>query len=1513
MIFIGYEEITVPILKVSILHTSGLKASPTGAAIAYNPNLPSNRTYSLAETGPMAARDNFSSKTIRTMAARVGHHCSNPRCIRPTSGPAVEEERTINIGVAAHICAAAPGGMRYDPDMSPQARSSEANGIWMCQTCSKLIDSDSERYTVELLRQWKTSALDRALEGIAGGEPLGMFKPDEAPDEADRFFLEGLGLPAEDAVEAVQVRLRQGAVQDIAAFRASRRLPPRTVELRLLLAASRKHRPMSLESLGSLATVSGAVSLISPGGTGKSTTLIQLAERMCAVDGPVPVYVPLGEWSGRQNHLFDFVVERNAFCMFRRQHLMQLAYWGKLTLLLDGWNELSPASRLHAISSLEALSRDYPQLGIVISSRRKESVMSGPAVQVLPLTTAQQTEIAAGALGDNGLELLARASHARGIRDLTSVPLYLNALLALESGSALPTTKEALLKLLVQQHTSSPAQIERVQAATYGFEDEILRSLADHATQSGITAIPAREANAVVSKTLRILAEAGQLGAGLPPIPVIEALVAVHLLIRSAGDQAPISFQHQLFQEWFASTQVESLMKESATGSDQARRELREKVLDNPMWEESILFACERLSREDSDGVRAVASVVVETLGIDPILAAVMINRSSLQVWEQLKQTTLEFIDAWHLPGTFDRAARFMVVSGRPEFADEVWAIICSGDLHHTDIFDAGSLVNLNVLGPDREARIMALPVPQRTVLLTSIIQYGSYEDLELATTMAMNEPDPNLIMDVLAILDFREGDSQIKRIMGAAADHIWSTLAERDPQFRFVDATLDQRFEQERSKVWHTNPSWLQLQACRDSISEADVGTRIALAFEHPELSSERSEDAIADLYKRFPRAVSDALVTRIADGGWISFDVRRYMVADACLDSEAIVEAALDPETPPKRLVNMAATMGSRAIGALLEQAFEIDAQLTAQEHPNAELQRRQRHLELVLKYTRPEMTLPALVDASGIVSPGRIKVLAHLLTKLKPVTEGDDFPADHAGALLRVMTEWIEALLGSVEFDRALASLIPQAAIRLKNPSLAEPLMRLFERDLEEYASILEIRQTGRRVPLGKSSVVFNRVYAKALSAMAGESAIHFLQTALGDLRWGRDAAVGLAEIWSAQNDPQPQRVLPIGREGFSDYLLKRAGRVAGEIPTTAFAEAIFAAARDMATGERTAEELHHALSIAATALRMPHGDKREDVNRLLALPLPILSKHRLTAMWIRTGETAPAGLLVSGAFELLELAKSEPWRLDHGGSELVDWLELFPFSDNPSLVHELIEAIPQRIRTPHNMMRLLQAAQYGPPEAGLHLLEQLAASDRAYFSERGWVDAVLKIGTEQSTHAILDHIYTERIPLNNPYLLSRSLSDLAQQYQSVRLSLLTRYKQSNPPRLQQMLGLILCEVSDQEIFWASFEQVAQANGEGQYGLEQILSGLTMGNRPSAQIEGAFEVRGTPAADLRKELFGKLAMDSKQAVAASKCLSWIDDIRDRYGNVVDEPRHPDIRSGRPWPTQAPTTPAI
>ena len=85
----------------------------------------------------------------------------------PTSGPHTDPSKSIIVGVAAHITAAAVGGPRYDPDLSPEQRRSIDNGIWLCQTCSKLVDSDQARFPVELLRSWKRQAeesLTRAIE-----------------------------------------------------------------------------------------------------------------------------------------------------------------------------------------------------------------------------------------------------------------------------------------------------------------------------------------------------------------------------------------------------------------------------------------------------------------------------------------------------------------------------------------------------------------------------------------------------------------------------------------------------------------------------------------------------------------------------------------------------------------------------------------------------------------------------------------------------------------------------------------------------------------------------------------------------------------------------------------------------------------------------------------------------------------------------------------------------------------------------------------------------------------------------------------------------------------------------------------------------------------------------------------------------------------------------------------------------------------------------------------------------
>ena len=102
-------------------------------------------------------RDEFSKKTKDTLAKRVNYLCSNPKCGRLTIGPSEDETKSILVGVAAHICAAAKNGPRYNSELSMSERTSVNNGIWLCSYCSVLIDKEESYFTVEKIREWKNT------------------------------------------------------------------------------------------------------------------------------------------------------------------------------------------------------------------------------------------------------------------------------------------------------------------------------------------------------------------------------------------------------------------------------------------------------------------------------------------------------------------------------------------------------------------------------------------------------------------------------------------------------------------------------------------------------------------------------------------------------------------------------------------------------------------------------------------------------------------------------------------------------------------------------------------------------------------------------------------------------------------------------------------------------------------------------------------------------------------------------------------------------------------------------------------------------------------------------------------------------------------------------------------------------------------------------------------------------------------------------------------------------------
>lgn len=77
--------------------------------------------------------------------------------------------------------------------MTPEERKSFENGIWLCQSCSKLIDTDITRYPKELLQSWKQLAEQTAILEVETTSSTPAFEKDK---ELVQFYLECFDRPA---------------------------------------------------------------------------------------------------------------------------------------------------------------------------------------------------------------------------------------------------------------------------------------------------------------------------------------------------------------------------------------------------------------------------------------------------------------------------------------------------------------------------------------------------------------------------------------------------------------------------------------------------------------------------------------------------------------------------------------------------------------------------------------------------------------------------------------------------------------------------------------------------------------------------------------------------------------------------------------------------------------------------------------------------------------------------------------------------------------------------------------------------------------------------------------------------------------------------------------------------------------------------------------------------------------------------------------------------------------------
>jgi hypothetical protein len=314
-----------------------------------------------------------------------------------------------------------------------------------------------------------------------------------------------------------------------------------------------------------------------------------------------------------------------------------------------------------------------------------------------------------------------------------------------------------------------------------------------------------------------------------------------------------------------------------------------------------------------------------------------------------------------------------------------------------------------------------------------------------------------------------------------------------------------------------------------------------------------------------------------------------------------------------------------------------------------------------------------------------------------------------------MIRTLQRWMNAQLESQEANRHQLAAVTRAMTRFPDPQFVPGLRQMLERDLADWARAREERAKAPHRGPTSPDVTHDHTlgYRSAFVAIGNEAAVAVLKEYLPDPRFGVQAAGALLEIW---NRDHPSGKAPIAAFGQDYSRAKQLDKQRREAPETLaasdYAEAIFDVIRSIGTSAADSRIQLHAIALAV--LGMPHGSKRTEIDSLLALPVPFAAKQRLLIASAMAGEVLRSDILVAGIDELLEAGKTESWRLAENRGELMNWVELFAFSDDPEAVLGVLDRLPEQYGYPSSLDRLLSALAKSPHEGASISFRRLRAA-------------------------------------------------------------------------------------------------------------------------------------------------------------------------------------------------------
>lgn len=327
------------------------------------------------------------------------------------------------------------------------------------------------------------------------------------------------------------------------------------------------------------------VAVLGPAGSGKSTNLTQLTLSLLdSLPTKIPIKIRLDLYDKDHciRHLVISTLKENGIVL-DDDRIDRLFRNGNLILLMDGWSEINPMSKVETNKDIERWMTDFPQHKILLASRSTTDISTGndvPTIHGLKVFTLElfsDTDVEKYFNVKTGSSVSLTDLSPR-LRDIARYPLFAKLLSEQITDKSMAGTDNitALIDAFIRRDIIKstgviPQSIENVL-------EELLADFASFLHLGLKISCARREALACIHDSWQRLHEEKR--TSVAEDAVINSIVSMPFIIQ---EYDRVGFSHQLFQEYYAGVWLANYLK-----SDPAKCR---RLLVDPWWYYPTFFA----------------------------------------------------------------------------------------------------------------------------------------------------------------------------------------------------------------------------------------------------------------------------------------------------------------------------------------------------------------------------------------------------------------------------------------------------------------------------------------------------------------------------------------------------------------------------------------------------------------------------------------------------------------------------------------------------------------------------------------------------------------------------------------------------------------------------------------------------------------------------------------------------------------------------------------------------------